>query len=163
MKKSIFFPVVGLFILLSFGCAPVKFYSNPGLTNKTGLKFFTAKPYLQIERELSNNTVIKQTVIYLPDLSNPQYLIIKDGLGSRKVDVKLTDGTINTLGLSTDPKIAEAINAMASLITKSSGAITDLGNFKSALPATSTNNVVTELYEVVMGPEGTVLKKVEYN
>jgi len=50
------------------GCAHVKFYSNPGLTEKTGLKYYTVNPYLMVERDPENNRVVKVTVIYLPDL-----------------------------------------------------------------------------------------------
>ena len=143
------------------GCAPVKFYSNPGLTEKSGLKYYTVKPYLQVEKDPLNNSVVKVTVIYLPDLFNPQYMVIKDGLGSRKVDLKLTDGSINTFGVTTDPKIAETIEAMTAMISKSASAITDLAALKS-IPPTAAASTVTELYEVVMGPDGTSMKKVEF-
>jgi hypothetical protein len=44
MKKSISAAIVGLIILVITGCAPVKFYSNPGLTENSGLKYYTVKP-----------------------------------------------------------------------------------------------------------------------
>ena len=161
MKKSIFAAIAGLIILVLTGCAPVKFYSNQGLTEKSGLKYYTAKPYLQVEKDPVNNSVVKATVIYLPDLANPQYLVVKDGLGSRKVDLKLTDGSINTLGVATDTKIAETIDALAALISKSSAAITDLSALKGILPA-ATPATITELYEVFMGTDGTTLKRVDF-
>ena len=161
MKKSIFAAIVALIILVLTGCAPVKFYSNQGLTEKSGLKYYTAKPYLQVEKDPVNNSVVKATVIYLPDLANPQYLVVKDGLGSRKVDLKLTDGSINTLGVATDPKISETIDALAALISKNSAAITDLSALKGILPA-ATSATITELYEVFMGTDGTTLKRVDF-
>lgn len=160
MKKSIFAAIAGLIILVLAGCAPVKFYSNPGLTENSGLKYYTVKPYLQVEKDPANNSVVKATVIYLPDLANPQYLVIKDGLGSRKVDLKLIDGSINTLGVATDPKIAETIDALAALISKTTTAITDLSALKG-IPPKAAAVTVTELYEIFMGPDGTTLKKVE--
>jgi hypothetical protein len=161
MKKSISAAIAGLIILVLTGCAPVKFYSNPGLTQNSGLKYYTVKPYLQVEKDPLNNSVVKVTVIYLPDLSNPQYMVIKDGLGSRKVDLKLTDGSINTFGVTTDPKIAETIEAMAAMISKSASAITDLAAPKSIQPIAA-SSTITELYEVIMGPDGTSMKKVEF-
>ena len=161
MKKSIFAAIAGLIILVLAGCAPVKFYSNPGLTENSGLKYYTVKPYLQVEKDPANNSVVKATVIYLPDLANPQYLVIKDGLGSRKVDLKLIDGSINTLGVATDPKIAETIDALAALISKTTIAITDLSALKG-IPPTAAAATITELYEVFMGPDGTTVKKVEF-
>jgi hypothetical protein len=160
MKKSIIAAIVGLLILTLTGCAPVKFYSNPGLTQKSGLKYYTVKPYLQVEKDPLTNSILKATVIYLPDLTNPQYMVIKDGLGSRKVDLKLTDGSINTFGVTTDPKIAETIEAMASLISKSAAGITDLAGLKGISPSAAISTI-TELYEVFMSPDGTSLKKVE--
>jgi hypothetical protein len=161
MKKSIFAAIIGLIILVLTGCAPVKFYSNPGLTENSGLKYYTVKPYLQVEKDPANNSVVKATVIYLPDLANPQYLVIKDGLGSRKVDLKLIDGSINTLGVATDPKIAETIDALAALISKSTTAITDLSALKG-LPQATAASTISELYEIFMGSDGTTLKKVEF-
>jgi hypothetical protein len=139
----------------------VKFYSNPGLTEESGLKYYTVKPYLQVEKDPVNNSIVKATVIYLPDLANPQYMVIKDGLGSGKVDMKLTDGSINTLGVATDPKIPETIDALAALISKSTTAITDLAALKGIPPAAAASTI-TELYEIFMGPEGTTVKKVEF-
>ena len=77
MKNS----TLAAIILVLTGCAPVKFYSNPGLTENSGLKYHTVKPYLQVEKDPLNNSIVKATVIYLPDLANPQYMIIKDGFG----------------------------------------------------------------------------------
>jgi len=153
--------ITATLILVLTGCAPVKFYSNPDLTKNSGLKYYTVKPYLQVEKDPVNNSVVKATVIYLPDLLNPQYMVIKDGLGSRKVDLKLTGGSINTFGVTTDPKIAETIEAMAALISKSTGAITDLSAMK-VTPQAAANATITELYEVFMGPDGTSMKKVEF-
>lgn len=161
MKKSIFAAIVGLIVLVLTGCAPVKFYSNSGLTEKSGLKYYSSKPYLQVEKDLANNNIVKATVVYLPDLANPQYMVIKDGLGSRKVDLKLTDGTINTFGVATDPKIAETIDALAALISKSTTAITDLVLLKG-IPPVAASAIIIELYEVCMGPEGTTFKKIEF-
>jgi hypothetical protein len=161
MKKSIFAAIVGLVILVLTGCAPVKFYSNPGLTAESGLKYYTVKPFLMVEKDPVNNNVTKATVIYLPDLVNPQYMVIKDGFGSKKVDLKLTDGSINTFGVESDMKIAETINALAALISKGTTAITDLVALKG-IPQAAAASTITELYEIFMGPDGTTVKKVEF-
>lgn len=161
MKNLINAAVVVLSLIAVTSCAPVKFYSNSGLTQNTGLKYYTVKPYLQVEKELSSGNLVKATVIYLPDLVNPQYMVIKDGLGSRKVDIKLSEGAINTFGVATDPKIAESIDALAALISKSSDAIADLTTLKG-IPTAAAPATVTELYEVFMGSEGTTVKKVEF-
>ena len=48
MKTIKFAAFVGMVIILSAGCAPVRIYSNKGLTEKTGLKYYTVKPYLHV-------------------------------------------------------------------------------------------------------------------
>jgi hypothetical protein len=131
------------------------------MTKETGLKYYTTKPYIQIERD-NNNNIVKSTVIYLPDLSEPVYLIVKDGPGSGKMDLKLTDGTISTLGIATDPKIADTIESLAALLSKTTGSIADLSSLKS-LPQASASATTTELYEVLMTTKGTTMRKIEFN
>ncbi len=162
MKKSNYAASAVLFAIFLTACSPVKFYSDRQLTKKSGLKFYTAKPFLKVERELNNNNVVKAEVIYLPDLSEPIYIAVKNGPGSRKVDIKLTDGTISTLGIATDPKIAESIESLADLISETTGAITDLSALKGYVPG-SLPVTNTELYEVLITSEGTSLRKVEFN
>jgi hypothetical protein len=161
MKKSTCAAIIGLTILVFTGCAPVKFYSNSTLTDNTGLKYYTSKPFILVEKDLVNGNITKATIIYLPDMVNPQFINVKGGIGSKKLDLKLTDGSINTFGLDSDTKIAESLNALASLISKGTSAITDLTVLKT-LPPTAATPTVTELYEVFMGPAGTTLKKLEF-
>ncbi|HLN20525.1 MAG TPA: hypothetical protein VK213_05510 [Bacteroidales bacterium] len=142
------------------GCSPVKFYSDPGLTRKTGLKYYSVKPYMKVERDQASNKAVKAEIIYLPDVSSPQFLMIKDGPGSRKVDLKLADGTISTLGVATDPQTAETIEALAALVSKSTDAVKDISALEGMPGAGS--QVVVELYEILMSPEGTTLRKVEF-
>lgn len=160
MKNAFIKLVAGVFILAYTGCAPVKFYSNSELTNISGLKYYTVKPYLQIEREPLNNSIVKATILYLPDLETPQYIVMKDGLGSRKLDLKLTDGSINTFGLDTDPKIAETITALSGLVSKTAAAITDLSTLK-AIPPAAASPTIMELYDIIMINGLTSVKKIE--
>jgi len=161
MKKPMNALIAGMVLVLIVSCTPVKFYSDSSLTKRTGLKYYTSKPYLQVERELSSNNVVKATVIYLPDLSEPVYMVAKDGPGSRKMDVKLTDGVINTLSIATDPKIAETIESLAALISKTTSAVADLSTLKG-IPQSAAQSTVTELYEILINNEATSLKKVEF-
>jgi hypothetical protein len=57
--------------------------------------------------------------------------------------------------------IAEAIDALAALVSESSAAITDLTSLKG-VPPVAISATVTELYEVFMAPEGTTVKKAEF-
>ncbi len=160
MKNAFLILVTGIFILAFIGCSPVKFYSNAELTKQSGFKYYPVKPYLQVERELASNNVVKATILYLPDLENPQYIAIKDGLGSKKLDLKLTDGTITTLGLETDPLIAETLTAVANVVSKAASAVTDLSALKG-LPPTAGSTIITELYDIVMTNGITSVKRIE--
>jgi hypothetical protein len=159
MKTQILKTVVIITSLIFTGCAPVKFSSNPGLSGRTGLKFYTVKPFMLVEREQETNRIVKTTVLYLPDLANPQYMAVKDGFGSRKVDVKLTDGTLSTFGFTSDTKIAESIDALAGLLSKGSAAVTGLSVLNNPTGLKAASNTV-ELYEIVITPEKTILREI---
>jgi hypothetical protein len=161
MKKTIYRTISGLAFLLLIGCAPVKFYSNPELTIGTGFKYYTVKPFLLVEKDCENGRIVNATVIYMPDLANPQYLQIKGGLGSKKVELKLTDGAINTLSLAYDPKVAETVEAMANLISKGASAVTGISALKSP-PQAGILATYTELYEVFMENGTTTLRKTDF-
>lgn len=160
MKNALIKIVSGIFILAFTGCTPVNFYSNSELTKKTGLKYYTVKPCLQVERDVTSNSIVKATILYLPDLENPQYLSMKGGVGSGKLDLKLTDGSINTFGSDTDPKIAETITALTGLVSKTATAVTDLSTLKS-IPPKAASATVIELYDIIMTNGLTSLRKIE--
>lgn len=162
MKTLFLKTLVLLSVLEITGCSPVQFYSDSELTKKSGLKYYTVKPYLMVEREISGNNIVKATVVYLTDLENPQYVVLKDGLGSRKVDLKLSDGAITSFGLSTDPLIAESVEALSALISKSASAIDDLSTLKGVPPGAA-SSTITELYEVIMSDGKTSVRKIEIN
>lgn len=160
MKNAFLILVTGIFFLAFTACSPVKFYSNAELTKQSGFKYYPVKPYLQVERELTSNNVVKATILYLPDLENPQYIAIKNGIGSKKLDLKLTDGTITTLGLETDPLIAETLTAAANVVSKAASAITDLSSLKG-LPLTATSATITELYDIIITNGITSVKRID--
>jgi hypothetical protein len=159
MQKAILKPIIVLAILALAGCAPLKFISNAGSGERSGLKYYTVKPYFLVEK--ADGNVVKATVIYLPDVANPQYMIIRGGIGSRKVDIKITEGSINTLGVTSDPKIAETLEALATLVTKGVSAVKDVSALNYT-PRVNSASTVLELYEIIMDSSGTTLKKVEF-
>lgn len=162
MKNALIKLISGFIILAFTGCSPVKFYSNAELTKKSGLKYYTVKPFLQVERDPVNNSIIKMTVLYLPDLETPQYIAMKVGPGSRKLDLKLTEGSINTFGLDTDPGIAETIAALGGLVSKSTTALADLSTLKN-IPPSAALPTITELYDIIMTNGLTSVRKIEIN
>jgi len=160
MKKVLLMQKLFAFIVVLAGCSPVMIYSDAGLTKKSGLKYYTVKPYLQVERDIVSNNITKAVILYLPDLENPQYIGINKGTGSGKFDLKLTDGTISTIGLATDPETSESVEALAALIAKGSAGIADLAALKG-LPSAVSSSSVTELYDIIMTDGQTTLKKID--
>lgn len=159
MKTTILAAFVSLAIFVLSGCAPVQIYSNRGLSEKSGLKYYTVKPYLHVERDTETNKIVKATIIYLPDLANPQYMVIRDGLNSKKINLKFKDGCLTDFGYSSTGKISESVDALAALISKSSDALTELNALKS-MQAVKTSSNIVELYEIVIGSDKTALRQV---
>jgi len=160
MKNALIKIVTGIIILSFAGCSSVQFYSNAEMTKKSGFKYYIVKPYLQVERDIASNNIVKATILYLPDLENPQYIAFKDGLGSKKFDIKLTDGSVSTLGLDTDPLIAETVTALGNIISKTASAATDLATLKG-VPPTAASSTFTELYDIIMTNGITSIKRIE--
>jgi hypothetical protein len=159
MKTTILAALVSLTVFFISGCAPVKIYSNKGLTEKTGLKYYTVRPFLHVERDPETNRIVKSNVIYLPDLANPQYLVLRDGVNSRKINLKFKEGVLTDFGFSSTGKVGESVDALAAMITKSTDALTELNTLKTLQSAKTSSNTV-ELYEIIIGPEKTTLREV---
>ena len=159
MKTKMFAASVSLFLILVAGCAPVQFYSNKNLTEKTGLKYYSVKPFLHVERDSETGRIVKAAILYLPDLANPQYMVIRDGLNSRKLNLKFTNGSIDTFGYSSTGKISESVDALAAMISKGTDALTELNALKSLQTVKAPSNTV-ELYEIVFGADKTTLREV---
>lgn len=159
MKTTTLAAFVSLTLFVFSGCAPVQIYSNKGLTEKTGLKYYTVKPFLHVERDSETSRIVKSSVIYLPDLANPQYLVMRDGVNSRKINLKFKEGSITDFGFSSTGKVGESVDALAAMITKSTDALTELTALKT-LQSAKTSSITVELYEIIMGPEKTTLREV---
>ncbi len=80
MKRLIVFTAIVVTCIMLAGCATVKVYSDAELKNETGLRFYTLKPYLLVEYQAEKDNTVKTTVVYLPDLSDPQFMVLKSGL-----------------------------------------------------------------------------------
>lgn len=159
MKTTILAAFVSLTVFVFTGCAPVQIYSNKGLSDKTGLKYYTVKPFLHVERDSETNRIVKSSVIYLPDLANPQYLVMRDGVNSRKINLKFREGALTDFGYSSTGKVSESVDALAAMITKSTDALTEITALKTLQSAKGSSNTV-ELYEIIIGTEKTTLREV---
>ena len=86
-------------------------------------------------------------------------MVIRDGLNSRKINLKFKDGSIDTFGYTSTGKVGESVDALAALISKSTDTLTDLNALKS-LQTAKTNSNSVELYEIVFGADKTILREV---
>ena len=109
-------PVLVFAVAATTGCARVKFYSDANMKKQTALRYYGAKPYLLVARG-SENLPTTVTIVYLPDPADITYAKFKPGMGSHKFSVALSNGMLTNYGQEGDPKVAEGLNAIASLIT----------------------------------------------
>jgi hypothetical protein len=82
MKNAIFKLVNGIFIPSFAGCSSRQFYSNPELKKTSGLKYYFTMPCLRFDRDSTNNSIDRVTTLYLPDLENPNFIAMINGIPS---------------------------------------------------------------------------------
>ena len=147
--------LTSLFILQ--GCATVKFYSDPGLKNETGLRYFTVKPYLLVELKAEMDKV-RSTVIYLPDLANPQYVVAKAGMGKNELRLAFTNSVLASYGVVSESMVSETLESFASMLSKSAYAAKEFIP-KDVSEATDSGKYF-RLFEIIPGADGTILKEI---
>jgi len=146
IKTSALWLVIGLPIFVS-SCATVKFYNDESLKNETGLRVYTPKPFLLVEYRHTQTESVRTTIVYLPDLTRPQYIRQKSGIGSNALKLDITNGFLTSYGLTTDSKMPETLGKITDLLTRSTAAITDLTRNKADDKPDQPN---FELYEIVI-------------
>lgn len=161
MKKNLILAVLTVAGTLITGCATVKVYSDAGLANETGLRYYTLKPYLLVEYMANKDNTVKTSVVFLPDLSSPQYIKVKPGIGSSELKMTFSNSTLESYGVATDSHIPESMAAFADILSKSAYAAQ---NFSGSRPDTDTDPeqaISFRLYEIIFTATGTSLREVE--
>lgn len=157
-KKQIISAILLLSILLLSGCASVRFYSDAELKNKTGLRYYTLKPYLLVEYKAEKENTVKASVVYLPDLANPQYVVIRNGLGSGELKMTFGNGALTSYGVVSESELPKALEAFASVLSKSAYAAQAFTG--AGLPEPDLSGTYFRLYEIIPDSGGTTLKEV---
>ncbi len=155
MKKAAFLLVLAAFLA---SCAGARFFTDEALTQKTGLKYYTAKPYVLVARTESKDKPVEISVVYLPDLAHPVYVQPGSGIGSRDIKINLLNGMLVSFGQTTDPAVAESIKALSSLITGGAEAFATIAGAKGYRAPEGGS---FDLYEIVIESGRSSLKKVE--
>jgi hypothetical protein len=140
------------------GCASVKFYSDPGLKNETGLRYYTLKPYLLLEYKAEKDNTVKTTVVYLPDLSDPQYIVLRPGIGASEIKMTFANSALESYGVVTESQLPESLEAFAAMLSKSAYATQAFT--APEIPYTVETGECFKLYEIISGHDGTILKEI---
>ncbi len=160
MKRLKLITGIVLAIVLVSGCATVKVYSDAGLSKETGLRYYTLKPYLLVEYLASKDNTVKTSVVYLPDLSSPQYMKISSGLGSSELKMSFANSALESYGVATDSKLPESMEAFAAMLSKSAYAAQTFTGSDKQGAANQDQGACFRLFEIVPTPDGTILKEV---
>ncbi|HUW92484.1 MAG TPA: hypothetical protein VMV74_04930 [Bacteroidales bacterium] len=157
MKKLIVFSCVLISLLLMAGCASVNFYSDPDLKNETGLRYYTLKPYLLVEYQAEKDNTVKTTIVYLPDVSSPQYMVLKPGLGSNDLKMSFSNSALETYGIVSESQLPETLEAFAAMLSKSAYAAQA---FTGPQATATEGGPVFKLFEIIYGQDGATLKEI---
>ena len=162
MKKLHALAVLTVAVVLFTGCATVKVYSDAGLTNETGLRYYTLKPYLLVEYLANKDNTVKTSVIFLPDLSSPQFIRLKPGIGSSELKMTFSNSSLESYGVATDSQLPESMAAFADILSKSAYAAQTLSSVASAKDDSAPGeDPPFRLFEIVFTATGTSLREVD--
>lgn len=165
MKKLAILAALTVSGILLTGCATVKIYSDAGLKNETGLRFYTLKPYLLVEYLAEKDKTVKTSVIYLPDLSDPQFMVLKPGVGSSELKMAFKNSALESYGVATDSQLPESMEAFAAMLSKSAYAAQAFEGAPPYTPPAEGESLPDpgasfRLFEIITGPSGSALREV---
>jgi len=158
VKKLIILLLLFGSIIISTGCATVKFYSDPDLKNETGLRYYTLKPYLLVEYRAEKDNNVKTSVVYLPDLANPQYLEFKTGIGSNDIKLTFTNSSLTSYGVVSESMFSETLEAVAAMLSKSAYAAQAFTG--TGMSDTDESGTYFKIYEIIPGRDETTIKEI---
>ena len=161
MKRLIIVMVVAVCMILLARCATVKVYSDADLKNETGLRCYTLKPYLLVEYLAEKDNTVKTTVVYLPDLASPQYMVLKSGIGSGELKMTFNNSALESYGVTTDSKLPESMEAFAAMLSKSAYATNALTGPESQGTRNAEQGTYFRLFEILPGKNETILREVK--
>lgn len=161
MKKLNALVLLAVSGILLTGCATVKVFSDAGLTTETGLRYYTLKPYLLVEYMASKDNTVKTSVVFLPDLSSPQYIKVKPGIGSSELKMTFSNSTLESYGVATDSQLPESMAAFADILSKSAYAAQNFSGTRTETTPGQEQAISFRLFEIVFTSSGATLREVE--
>jgi len=165
MKRFTVFVVMIVAGILLAGCATVKVYSDADLKKETGLRFYTLKPYLLVEYMAEKDNKVKTSVVFLPDLANPQFMVLKPGVGSSELKMAFKNSALESYGVATDSQLPESMEAFAAMLSKSAYAAQAFEGAPPFAPPAEGESLTDpgtsfRLFEILTGPSGSTFKEV---
>lgn len=160
MKRLIVFTAIVVTCIMIAGCATVKVYSDAELKKETGLRFYTLRPYLLVEYQAEKDNTIKTTVVYLPDLSDPQFMVLKSGIGSSELKMSFNNSALESYGVLTDSQLPESMEAFAAILSKSAYATQAFTGPETPGIRNQEPGTYFRLFEILPGRDGTIIREV---
>jgi hypothetical protein len=157
MMKN-YLPITCTLLLFFVSCAGVKIYSDANLQHPTAVQFHYAKPFLLVEYNATKDGLTKTSIVYLPDQSETYYAKMVSGLGNSDLKITYDNGSIASLGTSSDNKILLSTGSISSLISD----LTKMPNSSSNELKNVASEPIFDLYEIVISDGKTSLKKVAW-
>ncbi len=136
---------MGLAIIVLNGCAGINFYSDKDLTVRTGLRYYTTKPYLLVARVEGDTNPVKVEIVYLPDLADPQYAKPVKGFGKNIFKFTMANSILTDVNIETDQNVSDVVNAVTTAFKTFTGETVNITG-----PRANTGLPFFGLYEIDM-------------
>jgi hypothetical protein len=160
MKRLNVFAAIPVALILFSGCATVKIYSDAELTRETGLRFYTLKPYLLVEYQAGKDNNVTTSVVFLPDVSSPQFIKLRPGIGSSELKMTFSNSALESYGVVTDSQLPESMSAFADILSKSAYAAQNFTGARQDAEPGQQQAIPFRLFEIFITPSGTELREV---
>lgn len=89
-------------------------YRDLSIREESGVRFYAANPYILVA-ENDDPEKPDVSVVYLPDLANPQFARPQAGVGMAKLTMEFSNGILTKFGQETDTEIPELLDSVGSL------------------------------------------------
>ena len=117
MKNWLIVSSVTLAAVAASGCARFEIYDDAPMKGaETGFRYYTTKPYLLVVQTKKADKPIEASIVFLPDLSKPQYARAKTGMGSNKLSMNFTNSVLTSFNQETDTKVPDMLNSIGGLV-----------------------------------------------
>jgi hypothetical protein len=117
MKHTLIVPGLALAALAAAGCARFEIYDDSSMKGpETGFRYYTTKPYLLVVQTKKADKPLEASIVFLPDLSKPQYARTRTGIGSNKLSMNFTNSVLTSFNQETDAKVPEMLTSVGGLV-----------------------------------------------